>query len=94
MEIKKELGLEPEDAKEPVNLIVLTEAQMRHYMVTMPFDTFKEKIQSLKYEQIMSLANYAIENRLSDFNKCDIIKKLCGKDIIRAITLDVQNQED
>ena len=94
MEVKKELGLEPENAKEPQNLIALSDNQMRHYMVTMPLETFKEKINSLKYEQIMSLADYAIENKLSDFNKCEIIKKLCGKDIIKAIQLDIQAQED
>ena len=29
MKVKKALGLEPEDATEPVNIIVLTEAQQR-----------------------------------------------------------------
>ena len=94
MEVKKELGLEPEDAKEPQNLIVLTDTQMRHYMVTMPIETFKEKIKTLKYEQILNLADYAVANRLSDYVKCDIIKSMCGKDVIKTLQLDIQAQED
>ena len=41
MAVKKELGLEPEDAKEPVNIIVLSDKEMRHY-ITMPLAQFKE----------------------------------------------------
>jgi uncharacterized protein Smg (DUF494 family) len=94
MEVKKDLGLEPEDAEKPVNIIILTEKDMRYYMVGMPFADFKEKVPALSYEQIQSLADYAIANRLGDIDKTDLIKKICGKDIIRAIQLNDLDKED
>lgn len=93
MEIKKELGLEPEDAKAPVNIIVLTEKEMRHYMVTMPFAQFKEKVAELKSEQLYALVDFAIENRLGDIDKSNYIRQLCGKDIVRAIQLNDLDKE-
>ncbi len=94
MEVKKELGLEPEDAVEPVNIINLNDKDMRHYMVTMPLEEFNEKISGLNYEQLQRLADFAIRNRLSHFDKAEAIKKICGRDIIRAIQLNDADQED
>ena len=94
LDVKKELGLEPEDTDKPVNIIPLTDKEMRHYMVSMAFGEFKEKIQNLKYEQIQTLADFAIKNRLADFDKAGHIKKICGKDIIRAIQLNDSDKED
>lgn len=93
MEVKKELGIEPEDAEEPVNIIVLTDKQRRQYMVNLSFKAFKEKVDQLSYEQIEELADYAIENKLMDFDKCEYIREKCGRDIVTAIRLSKQNKE-
>lgn len=93
MEVKKDLGLEPEDAKVPVNIIVLSDKEMRHYMVTMPIAEFKEKVTELKYEQLQTLVDFAIEHRLGDIDKSNYIKQLCGKDIVRAIQLNDLDKE-
>lgn len=93
MEVKKELGIEPEDAEEPVNIIVLTDKQRRQYMVNLSLKSFKEKVDQLSYEQIEELADYAIDNRLMDFDKCEYIREKCGRDIITAIRLNKQNKE-
>lgn len=93
MEVKKDLGLEPEDAKVPVNIIVLSDKEMRHYMVTMPIAEFKEKVDELKYEQLQTLVDFAIEHRLGDIDKSNYIKQLCGKDIVRAIQLNDLDKE-
>ena len=93
MAVKKELGLEPEDAKEPVNIIVLSDKEMRHYMVTMPLAQFKEKVTELRKEQLETLVDFAIENRLADIDKAKYIKELCGKDIVRAIQLNDLDKE-
>ena len=55
---------------------------------------FKEKIAELKHEQLQSLADFAINNRLGDMDKSNAIRDICGKDIIRAIQLNDQNKED
>lgn len=87
MEAKKKLGIEPEDAKEPVNVIALTDKERRNYMIALPLDEFKEKLSRLSHEQIRLLADYAIKNRLADFEKCKVIKEACGRDIIKSIQL-------
>ena len=93
MEVKKELGLEPEDATEPVNIIVLSDNDRRRYMTVMPLFEFKEAIKKLSFEQIQQLADYAVANKLTDFEKVEIIKKMCGRDIIAAVRLHEQNEE-
>lgn len=93
MAVKKELGLEPEDAKAPVNIIVLSDKEMRHYMVTMPLAQFKEKVTELRKEQLETLVDFAVENRLADIDKAKYIKQLCGKDIVRAIQLNDLDKE-
>lgn len=94
MEVKKELGIEPEDATEPVNVIVLSDADRKRYMTNMPLFDFKEKVKALKYEQLQQLADYAVANRLADIDKCKIIKELCGRDIIKTIQLHDANEEE
>lgn len=93
MEVKKEFGLEPEDAIEPVNIIVLSDNDMKRMMTAMPQFEFEAKIKTLNYEQMLALADYAIKNELGDYNKCDVIKKACGKDILTAIRLNREDKE-
>lgn len=94
MEIKKELGIEPEDAITPVNVIILTDKERRQYMTTMSLVTFKDKIQKINYEQVLALADFAIDNRLADMDKTTVIKKICGKDIIKSIQMNDADKED
>lgn len=92
MEVKRKLGLEPEDAEEPVNIIVLDDAQRKRYMTVMPLYEFKEKIQELSREQIAELARYAIEHEIADFDKSEVIKQIVDIDIIGSIQLNKANQ--
>ena len=82
---KIDLGLEPEDAKEPQNIIVLSEKQQRDYMIKLTQKEFEEKVSKLSYEQQQALADYAVKNKLSDMNKCEFLKKVCGRDVIQSI---------
>lgn len=95
LEVKKLVGLEPEDAKEPVNIIILDDKQKNRYMSAMPINEFITNIKKLGYEELQNLADYAIEHELiGDLKKCDEIQKLIGKDIIAAIRLNKQDKED
>lgn len=94
LEVKKELNIEPEDATEPVNVIVLSDPERAKYMKVYDFKTFEEKVKKLSHEQIMQLANYAINNRILDYDKAKLIKELCGKDITQAIRLSDLDKED
>lgn len=91
--VKKELGLEPEDATEPVNIIVLSDNDMKRMMTAMPQFEFDAKLKTLNYEQMLALADFAIKNELGDFGKCDAVKKACGKDILTAIRLNREDKE-
>lgn len=93
LEQKKELGIEPEDATEPVNIIILTDAVKNKYMKVYSLEKFKEEIKKLSREQVIDLADYAIENEIVDFAKNEVIEKLCGKNIIKGIQLAKQNKE-
>lgn len=93
MEIKKQLGLEPEDATEPVNIIILDDAQRKRYLTVLPFSEFKLKVNELPYEQIQALVDYAIENEIAELDKCEFLKKKGFKDIIKAIQLNRQDKE-
>ena len=91
MEQKIALGLEPDGATEPVNIITLSEQEMKRYMTVLPIFEFKEKIKELPHEQIVELAAYAIEHEIADFEKSEIIKKYIDIDIINSIKL---NRDD
>jgi len=94
MELKKEAGLEPEDAKEPTNIIILDDKQRQRYMAVMPINEFITNIKKLNYEELQNLADYAIQHELiGDLKKCDEIQKLIGKDIVAAIKLNKSDKE-
>ena len=93
LEIKKALGLEPDDATEPVNIIVLNDTQRKRYLTVMPTSEFKAKIKELPIEQVRELAKYAIDNEIAAFDKAEIIKKMIGTDIIGTIQLNKADTE-
>ena len=94
LETKKKLGLEPEDATEPVNIITLDDTQRKRYLTAMPLHEFKTNIKELPLEQIRELAQYAIDNELVDFDKSEIIKKITGTDIIGTIQMNKADKEE
>lgn len=93
MKVKIALGLEAEDTTTPTNIVVLTDADMQRYMTVMPVYEFKQKLETLGREQIQSLVDYAIEKELTNFEKCEILKKITQTDIIRAVQLNRDNKE-
>ena len=94
LEIKKKLGLEPEDAERPVNIIILDDTQRKRYLKVLPLHEFKEKIKTLPVEQIRELAQFAIDNEIVDFDKAEIIKKITGTDIIGTIQMNKADKEE
>lgn len=94
MEVKKELQLEPEDATEPTNVIALDEAQKKRYLTVLPLFEFKEKVASLSIEIQRELANYAIKNHIIDLDKCDVLAKATGINIVKSIQMERAAKED
>lgn len=87
MKIKKELGIEPEDAEVPTKVIILDDKKRRRFMVNLSLEEFKKEVDKLSREQIVELADYAIANRLTDYEKSEYIKEKCGRDIIQTVKL-------
>lgn len=94
MDAKIELGLEPAGATKPQNIIILSDDEMRACMVTMNFNDFKEKVNSLNREQLLNLCDYAIDNHLANYEKTQYLKQITGKDIYKAIQLNEQAKEE
>ena len=92
MEVKIALGLEPEGAKEPTNIITLDDEQRKRYLTVMPLHEFKEKLRELPIEQINELAAYAIEHEILNFDKSEEIKKYVNVDVMRAVQLNRADQ--
>lgn len=92
-ETKKELGIEPADATEPVNIIVLSDLDKKRYMTSMPLKEFKIQTKKLNREQLDILVDYAVANHYADFDKAKVLRDLTGRDIIQTIKLSEQNKE-
>lgn len=94
MDFKKEVGLEPEDADQPVNIIPLDEKTMQRYLKNMPVKELGEELKKLNNEQKQALVLYAIENELVSFDRVDLIKEICGVDLLKAISQKKENEEE
>lgn len=90
-QVRIDLGLEEEDS---TTVVVLSDEQKRRYLSNLPMREFKEELGKLQYEQINSLVDYAIQEELTNMDKCEYLKKVTGIDIIRAIQLNRQAQEE
>lgn len=93
METKIEYGLEPEGATEPVNIIILSDKEMERYLRILPLYDFKAKLENVSNEQIIGLAQYAIQNRIMDLDKFKYIKERVGIDCLAAIKMEQEAKE-
>lgn len=85
MEVKKELGIEPEDATEP-RIIYLSDKELERYWKIMPFAQFKLEVKKLTTMQISSLADYAITHgNDGDIQKANYLSEISGRNILKGI---------
>ena len=94
MNIKKEIGLEPEEATEPVNIIILDEQQLHRYLTVMPLHEFKENVKKLSIEQAKNLVDYAVQKETITFDKAEFLEKITGLNAMSMIQLNRKNKED
>lgn len=94
MNIKKEIGLEPEEATEPVNIIILDEQQLHRYLTVMPLHEFKENVKKLSIEQAKNLVDYAVQKETITFDKAEFLEKITGLNVMSMIQLNRKNKED
>lgn len=93
-EVKKEIGVEPEDAEKPT-LILLDEKQLKRYWKDMPLSQFKAEIKGLTKAQINLLAEYAIHHGdEGSIEKANFLSKISGYQILKGIDLEKQSKEE
>lgn len=85
MDVKKELELEPQDAKAPVNIVMLSEAEKINLLKDANFDTFKKKCANLSQQELENLVDFAIDRELVNMDKCRFLKLKTGRDIVKTI---------
>lgn len=91
MDIKIALGLEPEGAEKPQNIIVLTPAQQTRYLKVAPIHELKTALEKLSTDQVRELAYTAIEIKITDMAKADLLKEHSGIDVVQAIRLSAED---
>lgn len=94
MDVKKKLGLEPEEAEEPVNIIVLSDKERKEWLVDLSVAEFRNKIKDLPREQVIELANYAVDNEITNFEKSEILKRAVGIDVLSRVKLNRDNKAE
>ena len=93
MEVKKEIGIEPEDAEKPTN-ILLSDKELKRFWKDMPFAQFKIEVKNLKKIQLDSLAEYAIRNGdEGSIDKANYLSKISGYQILKGIEIEKQSKE-
>lgn len=95
MQVKKELGLEPDNAEEPENIVILTDEQKKEWMSSKKQAwELKAMLEKLSHESRKDFCNYVIDNELLEGKKANVIKEICGVDVLRAIQLKQANEVD
>ena len=93
MEVKKEIGIEPEDAVAPTH-ILLDEKQLKRFWKDMPITQFKVELKQLTRQQINALADYAIEHGdEGSIDKANYLTTVTDRNILKGIELNKQSKE-
>ena len=85
LDVLIENGLEDEGATEPVRTKILTDNEMDRMMNRMPMFEFRTSLEELSIENARALAEYAIEHKITNFDKCEALKAKTGRDILMAV---------
>jgi len=91
MDVKKEIGIEPEDATEPT-IILLNDKELDRFWKNMPLAQFKIETQKLTKQQLISLSEYAIKHGADGtIDKANYLSSISGYQILKGIELERQS---
>lgn len=93
MQDKIDLGLEPEGAVEPENIIVLSQDQIKALWTVKTLAEFKEEIKKLPMTQIDAITEYAVANKIVKTDKAEFLKEYAQKDVLKAIVRKQESEE-
>ena len=87
LELKKELGIEPEDAETPT-IIYLSDKELERFWKNMPLAQFKIEVKKLRKAQIDSLVDYAVEHGDDgSIPKANFLTEISGRNVLKGIEL-------
>lgn len=90
MALKKELGIEKEDATAP-SIIYLSDKELERFWKIIPLPQFKAEIKKLTKVQIDSLADYAIKHGDDgSIQKANYLTEISGRNILKGIEFQKQ----
>ena len=93
MEVKKELGIEPEDAETPT-IVLLDDKTLDRFWRLMPLSQFKVETKTLTKAQLIMLAKYAIvHGDDGSIEKANYLTNISGYQILKGIELERQSKE-
>lgn len=86
-ELKKELGIEPEDAETPT-IIYLSDKELERFWKNMPLAQFKIEVKKLRKAQIDSLVDYAVTHGDDgSIPKANFLTEISGRNVLKGIEL-------
>lgn len=93
MDVKKEIGLEAEDATTP-SIILMDDKTLDRFWRLMPLSQFKIETKSLTKAQLSMLADYAIEHGTDgSIDKANYLSEISGYQVLKGIELNRQSKE-
>jgi hypothetical protein len=93
MDFKIELGLEPEGAKTPTQIIPMDDKYLNRVLKLMPISEMKKVIDSMTSVQKQELVDYAAHQSDVALDRIRVVSEKCGVDVLKSIELNRQKEE-
>ena len=93
MDFKIELGLEPEGAKAPTQIIPMDDKYLNRVLKLMPISEMKKVIDSMTSVQKQELVDYATRQSDVALDRIRVVSEKCGVDVLKSIELNRQKEE-
>jgi hypothetical protein len=93
MDFKIELGLEPEGAKTPTQIIPMDDKYLNRVLKLMPISEMKKVIDSMTLVQKQELVDYAAHQSDVALDRIRVVSEKCGVDVLKSIELNRQKEE-
>lgn len=94
MEVKKELDIEPEDATKPVNVIVYNDDEIKALLTTKTAKQLENALNKISEEQQKNIARKAVDMKITDLEKCRILKEYTNIDVATQIEWAMEDEKE
>ena len=84
MDVKIALGLEDPEAEAPTNIIEMNDEYAKKLLTGTALKDLRNEVEKLSHEQLMELARIAIDMKVTDYHRCEILKAKTGIDVMTA----------